>query len=134
VELIPLAGRMKSGRPTVGKRLDEGARLEPGMRVLFRYRLSRRASVVLLGQQQGGEVELLWRSESPRPARESEVRANGRALALDPSRYHGTFRLAMVAGPEDGPPKATAIDTLDEATLRKACPSCGVDIAQLEAP
>lgn len=134
VELVPLVGRIEGGEPEVGDRLEPGAQLESGEHVLFRYQLSRRSRLRLLGQPQGSKPEVLWSSEQPVPAREAEIQERGRALSLDPTRYRGTFRLALVAGDQEGIEAASAVETLAATNLEEACADCGFDIVQLDAP
>lgn len=134
VELVPLVGRIEEGEPEVGGRLEPGAQLEPGEHVLFRYELSRRSRLRLLGQSQGSKPEVLWSSERHQPAREAEIQERGRALSLDPTRYRGTFRLALVAGDREGVEAAAEVDSLAATNLEEACGGCGFDVVQLEAP
>lgn len=134
VELIPIRGRRGPDGPTVGDRLESGAALDPGDRLLFRYRLSRRAVVVLMGADEGGAPEVLWRSDGERPARESEVRSGGETLSLNPARYDGRFQLMMVAGSPDVVDDGVALETLSIEALHRRCPSCGGDVVAFRAP
>lgn len=134
VELIALTARLESGKPVVGSRLSSGASLEPGHRILFRYRLSRSTHVALLEQPKGRGVHVLWRSDGAADAHETEIQSDGRALALDPSKYDDSFRLALVAGEQSQLDALSSTDELTKSSIRRACSECGFDVLRLEAP
>lgn len=133
VELDPMLGRIEQGRPVVVGPLGDGQELAPGDRVLFRYELRQPARLALLGQEQGGSVEVLWQSDAQLGAGNAEIQANGQALGLDPSRYDGAFRLALVSltGPNAD---VDGVEMLTDDALQKVCESCGYDLVQMDAP
>lgn len=134
VELIALTARREDGKTEVGSRLASGDAIEPGEHVLFRYRTSRSTHVALFEQTKGGDVRELWRSDGPTAAHETEIQADGRALALDPAKYDGSFTLALVAGQHKKLDQLTDTSELTSASVGHACSNCGIDILKLQPP
>lgn len=133
VELVARTRPSDSDAPGTGTRLTTGARLEPGDRISFHYRLSRAKPVALLVEPDGRRIDEIWRGDGAIGSEAAEIQSGGRTLTFDPSVFEGTFRFALVAGEHGQLDDLATVAELTPGSIGRVCSTCGVDTLQLRA-
>jgi len=129
--LAGFVGSVQNGTPRVTRRLIGNEHIASGELVLLRYTLARPAYLYLLAEADG-TATLLHASDSPQPAGEHELGAQGQALAVDPSQLGAEVRLVLVASPQRiaSSEQAALLDADRRAT---SCPHCSTASLQVRS-
>ena len=118
------------------RRLADDDTVQTNQAILFRYRLSQPAFVVLLAKGSDQNVQLLWQSPArmdATPPEGEELNSGSQALALRPNGYGNSIELVMVASHQPFQNNAaTLFPALDQATIQRQCPQCSADGAALK--
>lgn len=134
VQLYLYKGRLVDHSPQVIGPIKHGETIEPTSHIVFRYKLSEPCWLVLVGQQDGQNVEVLWSSPKPEPAGEHEIQSNAQALSLPPGAYVGNVTLSLIAVRSKPSGRFEALTDLSKSFIQQQCHDCGVATFSIQVP